>query len=343
MKKLLQPQYTMGGLEVSDQMSANGSLHTRVLRVILRSHLQDLQGALQNTIADSFLEEFHMGKVVSGPDGWRKLPSFSMAKNIIRTSNSTVFFGKHLSKNYEFLTAAMQYPDDVLFTSEVLRLTPGFLASTLAPLCMRQGRGQNLMVKYLTPLVQARMAEHLSGSEVKHLDCIQWIIDTNPRKKPWSAEKIIQVLLGLWFASVHQLAISVVYALEDICSHPEYIEPLREEIRQHADSDGSNANLEDMPLIDSFLKESARLRPSDSISLRRKALQPYTFSDGTHIAMGDVVCAPMRAMMLDEKNFTDSRIFNGFRFVDMDGCKSRSKLVDGDTKFLLWGLGKRAW
>ncbi|KAF7512408.1 hypothetical protein GJ744_001343 [Endocarpon pusillum] len=92
-KDLLQPKYTMGGLQVSDQMSANGSLHSRVLRVVLKSHLQDLQGALQNAVAESFLEEFHLGKAVPGRDGWRKLPSFSMAKNVIRTTNSIVFFG----------------------------------------------------------------------------------------------------------------------------------------------------------------------------------------------------------------------------------------------------------
>jgi cytochrome P450 len=289
------------------------------------------------------MEEFYIGKPAPGANGWRKIQCFSMAKNIIRTTNSIVFFGNHMSKNYDFLTAAMQYPDDVLFTAEVLRLTPGFLAPVLAPLCMRQGRGQNLMAKYLLPLVQDRMAAHASGSEAKHLDCIQWIIDTNPRKNPWSADKIIQVLLGLWFASVHQLAISIVYALEDMCIHPEYVEPLRAEILQNADYDGNNPDLDSMPLLDSFLKESARLRPSDSISVRRKALQPYTFSDGTHIAAGDVVCAPMRAMMLDERNFSDSRTFDGFRFVSPDRATSQSRLADGDVKFLLWGLGKRAW
>ena len=83
--------------------------------------------------------------------------------------------------------------------------------------------------------------------------------------------------LALWFGSVHQLAMvrgslwsiahywprqSFVYALYDLCDHPEYIDQLRMELRQ---ADGESRNyLDGLPFLDSFLKESARLHPSDS-------------------------------------------------------------------------------
>ena len=52
------------------------------------------------------------------------------------------------------------------------------------------------------------------------------------------------------------------YALYDLCDYPEYLEPLRreKEVQGHAWS----GSLDQMPLLDSFLKESARLNPSDS-------------------------------------------------------------------------------
>lgn len=58
---------------------------------------------------------------------------------------------------------------------------------------------------------------------------------------------------------IHQ---TFVYALYDLCEHPEYIEKLREELAQ---TGGEFWNcLDSLPLLDSFLKESARLNPSDS-------------------------------------------------------------------------------
>lgn len=332
----------MAGLEVKDQMSANGSLHSRVLHVVLRSNLVTLRPLLQQVISETFQSDYASGQMLA--DGWTNIRCFSMAKNVIRTTNSAMFFGMQLSSDPKFLEAAMQYPDDLLFASEVLRLIPSFLAPIAAPILMRRSRGAKVLVKHLTPMVEERLMSLASKTpQTKSVDCVQWIIDTNPRKNPWSAEKIVQVVLGLWFASVHQLAISVVYALVDLCDHGEYVEVLREELEKHSKLTDGDEDLESLPRLDSFLKESARLHPSDSISLRRKALRPYTFHDGTYIPAGDVVCVPLRAMMRDETNFPNAMTFDGFRFISKDGAGNTSKLADGDARFPLWGLGRRAW
>jgi cytochrome P450 len=332
----------MGGLEVKDRMSDNGTLHTRVLRVVLRSHLLTLRPMLEQTISETFEDEYASGKILG--DGWRSIHSFSMAKNLIRTVNSFVYFGKHLSSDHGFLEAAMQYPDDVFYTSEVLRFLPSFLAPIAAPILMRQGRAAKTLIRYLHSVIEERLMNQSSANpQTKSLDCIQWIIDTNSRKNNWSTERVIQVVIGLWYASVHQLAISVVYGLVDLCEHAEYLEPLREEVEKHRHLDYVDEDLERMPRLDSFLKESARLHPSDSISIRRKAVQPYVFRDGTHVTAGDVVCVPLRAIMCDEKNFPNAMTFDGFRFMTEDGTGVTSKLTDESARFPLWGLGRRSW
>ena len=35
---------------------------------------------------------------------------------------------------------------------------------------------------------------------------MQWLIDTSPRKVPWTLERMIGEIMALWFGSVHQLA-----------------------------------------------------------------------------------------------------------------------------------------
>ena len=113
------------------------------------------------------------------------------------------------------------------------------------------------------------------------MDILQWMIDSSPKQSPWSATKIVQVTLGLWFGSIHQPAMvrnsqpclfiltnfypqAIVYALYDLCRHPEYIEALREEMNLRFKDDETGDPFEKMFLLDSFLKESARFSPSDS-------------------------------------------------------------------------------
>ena len=53
---------------------------------------------------------------------------------------------------------------------------------------------------------------------------------------------------------------TLTYVLYDICDHPEYIEKLRDEFAHGQIKSGTD----DLPLMDSFLKESARLHPADT-------------------------------------------------------------------------------
>jgi hypothetical protein len=55
---------------------------------------------------------------------------------------------------------------------------------------------------------------------------------------------------------------TVTFAIHDLCLHPEYVEPLRTECNaQYADFERTGTGL---PLLDSFVKESARLTPVES-------------------------------------------------------------------------------
>lgn len=51
-------------------------------------------------------------------------------------------------------------------------------------------------------------------------------------------------------------------AIHSLCQYPEYLEPLRQEA-QVASTNNFTNEAEGMPLMDSFLRESARLNPID--------------------------------------------------------------------------------
>lgn len=83
------------------------------------------------------------------------------------------------------------------------------------------------------------------------------------------------------------------------------------------------------------------------VSIRRKALSPYTLSDGTLVPTGSWACVPQRAILRAPMYYSDPNVFNGFRFA-IEGaaekhCLKPGPLTDIDATFPLWGLGKRAW
>jgi hypothetical protein len=156
--------------------------------------------------------------------------------------------------------------------------------------------------------------------------------------------------------------------VQDICLHPEYTEPLREELHsqyKHFEQTGQG-----LPLMDSFIKESARLTPVESsklseflfwissfltlsVSTRRYALRPFTFSDGTELHVGDWACTPVQAIMQNAEQYPEPLQFSGFRFADPELFDSTgkfqtiqptpSKLVTASNAWHVWGTGRMVW
>lgn len=40
----------------------------------------------------------------------------------------------------------------------------------------------------------------------KKADCIQWVMETSPRKSPWSAKRVVHEVMAIWFGSVHAIS-----------------------------------------------------------------------------------------------------------------------------------------
>lgn len=175
-------------------------------------------------------------------------------------------------------------------------------------------------------------------------------MESSPRSKPWTAERIVHELMALWFGSVHVVTTNLCFAIHDLCLHPEYVSALRKELDNGAWQDFERTG-KGLPLLDSFLKESGRTTPTESMSSRRMALRPFTLSDGTHLNVGDWLCTPLRAMSRDERLYERATEFHGFRHVEPGLLeqleqgfehfgKSSSFTETKDSQ--MWGTGRMA-
>ncbi|KAL7621976.1 hypothetical protein AAE478_007477 [Parahypoxylon ruwenzoriense] len=348
-KQMLQPKYSMSGFNWFDRRGTEGVEFIKTLRTLLTNNLPKVLPLLSAVIRTRSVELLEKQRVVTG--NTRHISVYPMITKLVVLSNAVSFFGEDLAKNEDFMTSALQYIEQTLVCAEIVRLVPRFLAPLIGGIIGRRLKAQETVFDTLLPIAEQRVFERnlqFRHSMPYHTDCIQWILETSPRENPWSAKRVVHELMAIWFGSVHAMSTTITFAMHDLCLHPEYVEPLRRELAHgYADFERTARGL---PLLDSFIKESARLTPVESQSTRRAALQPFTFSDGTRLGMGDWACTPVRDIMQSPEFYLEPLQFNGFRFADPDLVSGLgkfktlqpkpSKLTDADNTFHVWGTGR---
>ncbi|KAK2591239.1 hypothetical protein QQS21_011081 [Conoideocrella luteorostrata] len=211
----------------------------------------------------------------------------------------------------------MAFIEETIIIAEVVRLLPNAISGAIGEFLAKKLNSGKKVYDAMEPIVEKRFNDRelrKRGYNVPvQKDCIQWIMDTSPKSPPWTVKRVIHELLAVWFGSVHITSTTACFALFDLCLHPEYVEPLRHEIETTTweTFDASGGRI--FPLMDSFIKESARLTPVESVSTRRKAKKPFQLVDGTKVEAGQWICTAARGMNLDPTNYAKVLEFHGFR------------------------------
>ncbi|USP75319.1 uncharacterized protein yc1106_02593 [Curvularia clavata] len=354
-KQMLQPMYTMHGFNWFNTRGTEGVGFIRALRTLLTNNLPKILPDLTCIIRTRFQELHAEHPVINGK---KQSDVYHMTVKLVVLSNAVSFFGKDLAKDEQFMVSALAYIEETLICAEIVRLLPSFLSPIVGNIIARRLKSHAVIFNRLLPIAQERCLERdaakLGQKVPQHADCIQWIMETSPKNAPWTPQRVVHELMAIWFGSVHAVSTTVTFAIHDLCLHPEYVEPLRAECEaQYGDFERTGTGL---PLLDSFIKESARLTPVESQSTRRSALKPFTLKDGTHVNVGDWFCTPVRAIMTNPIDYPEANTFSGFRFANPELVKSLenghgsfdilqekpTKLTDVDMKFHVWGTGRMA-
>ncbi|KAF2014336.1 cytochrome P450 [Aaosphaeria arxii CBS 175.79] len=340
-KDMFEPQHTMYGFKVHDKSPLNGSMHSRVLRTLLTSKIPYLLPGLRDLSLKCFRQQIALhGKSSPSKPGFQNIPTFEVSRRLVSQINSYCFVGPELAQNEEFVTAAGDFAQEVMVTGEILQFFPRALAPIIASLSTNFKRSERILVSYLrtTILERIRICEDNIPHAQRPVDCIQWIVETMIRKSDYNVDHIIQEFLALWFGSVHQVSMSLVYALYHLIDNPTQIGLLREEM---SSVDDWTTSLSSLPNLDRLLVESAKLHPSDSISMRRKALQTYRFRDGTVVNKGDWVCVPLRRFPAKISSHAIPSHQSSESSGKTDGGLNTS-FTNLGADFPLWGMGKHA-
>lgn len=91
-----------------------------------------------------------------------------------------------------------------------------------------------------------------------------------------------------------------------------------------------------------------------TVSVRRKALKPFTFSGGLLVPVGKTACVSSYDILNDAAIYPNPAEFDGYRFMPTstrnvieDGNSrlpsSGKRLTDVTESYLVWGYGSQAW
>ena len=84
-----------------------------------------------------------------------------------------------------------------------------------------------------------------------------------------------------------------------------------------------------------------------SVSLKRLALRPFTFSNGVTVPAGTLVAIPSAAVHTDGEIYPNPEEFDGFRFAklreqDIDAVAGH-QATSTSAEHLTFGYGRHAW
>ncbi|PVI02660.1 cytochrome P450 [Periconia macrospinosa] len=277
--------------------------------------IEESEFALDLTVGDS-------------PDG-REVSAVEFANDISLRTFSRVLGGKALSRDQTYIDAFNAWSTGNMMTGFLTLMIPFHaLRHTIGwPLAMYQKHVRQRRLHNLAKVhVVRRMEEEKSGMyDSTEVDALQLAMNLLPRHLPDQASStsptdlLAAQLWQLTWAGAQSPSMTLANMLVKVLETPAHCEVLREEVNAAIESQGwSDAMLNQMPLMDSFIREVQRLYPIMSVNVERKVMnQPFTFSDGLTLPKGTVFAFPASSCALDSDLVANPDEFDPYRFVKL--------------------------
>ncbi|PCH34175.1 cytochrome P450 [Wolfiporia cocos MD-104 SS10] len=318
-------------------------IHLPVIRGPLTRNL----GVVFSDVIDEIFAAFPDVIKLDG-DEWTSVALLpTMAKVVSRASNR-VFVGLPLCRDTGYLNTVVCFSSDVVKGRVVLGFVPRIFKGLIGRMLPWSRRAIRRTTDYVFSIIEDRQVKlRKLGDDWsdKPNDLLMWLIEEADKSK-LSIDIIVQGLLLSNFAAIHTSSNSITHALYHLAAHPEYMQPLREEIeavlKEHR---WTKISIGKMRKLDSFMRESQRLSGITALSVMRKILQDITLSNGTFLPKGTVIASAASATHHDERYYKHADEFEGFRFANMrteESERIKHQYVSTSSEYIAFGHGRHA-
>ncbi|KAL8973711.1 MAG: hypothetical protein Q9197_002046 [Variospora fuerteventurae] len=275
-------------------------------------------------------------KVLGSVTDWVEFCPWEQLDLVANMMMQRVWFGPELSKNPSWHVYSIAGERDFYSLANELSHW-GFLLKPIAAMLSPRGRRfrKNMVgaQDFLVPMIRDYLQQHqdAKGEEKDEKPVEDWVkwwthaaqLDTTYRAP---IDRQCELIMYTFYDATFALRFQLSMELFDLAAYPEYIEPLRQEIREKfdtAEDPASISTLRSMSKLDSWMKESLRMNPPTYLAGEREVCEPLTLSNGLHLPKGVKLGITAAQRAIDPKYWELGHEFDGFRF---------EKLRAGGTK-----------
>jgi hypothetical protein len=292
-----------------------------VLKNKLRSNIPAMSASFRSSIVSAFALEVSEAKTDN--DGWSEILLMPSLLRVFTRVNLLAFLGTEAASEIKVYDDVMAFFWSCAKAFPIVNLMPQFSMPLISPLAM----GFGLTRKIVYDLILGMTGKSVDGSATDKMHITHWVAEMTRLS---DVAEIARITLGLLFASAFQVPMIAQFVIYRLCMHPEYVDKLREEAESFDDGVFDRKN-EDMPYLDSFIKETSRLSPGPILSAPRAVMHDYTTSSGAHIPSGNWLAIPQIALMRDERIWSGGSDFQPFRFVTSSPNSSNPSDTNSET------------
>lgn len=194
---------------------------------------------------------------------WTSINALNLARRMVHRGVATQFVTE-LAEDEEYLPTAISYSENGFKHNFLLRVFPDWakpVVARLLPTSWGVDWALTRAKRMIIPIIrERRRREQEDPSYEKPDDFLQHLMDGGQEID--DVETTVQRLMVTYLGSGPSTIIAVAQVLFDLCAHPEYVEPLRQEALEVLRKGGyTKQALAGMKKMDSFMRESQRLSP----------------------------------------------------------------------------------
>ncbi|KAI1149219.1 cytochrome P450 [Nemania diffusa] len=340
--------------ETSTMCKLGGPLFTNEVQISTRV---ELNGALNSLIEPMQTLCFRAAKeaMPACPD-WTSVVIYPKILELFSQMSARVMVGPELCEAWSAI--AMKYITRVLAAQTAVqkKYHPSFYwtAYYLNPELALVNEVRREAAELVRPVLEARQAAYATdgaGAE-KHDDFIQWVMDNyRASGKTVTPDEMVQSIFIFMFASTYGTSFIALQSLLALLCTPFALNEIREEIQRASQQlNGSpvwtRQALGELKMMDSFMKETLRMKPLQETTVQRFAMTPYTFEDGLRIPAGTIVSFPNLCYNTDPSrpSIPDADTFYGKRWERRRELNNLGKFQFASTAedAFDWGGGRHA-